>query len=74
MSFITKFVKIFHVKLHLSKGHYKDTKPFNSQKWPRQNFSLQYHYNIKQASDENKGKYQLGIISWCNTNFSKVTS
>ena len=23
--FITKFVKIFHVKLHLSKGHYKDT-------------------------------------------------
>ena len=28
----------------------------------------------KQTSDENKGKYQLGIISWCNTNFSKVTS
>ena len=32
------------------------------------------YYNIKQTSDENKGKYQLGIISWCNTNFSKVTS
>ena len=27
-----------------------------------QNFSLQYHsdYNIKQISDENKEKYQLG--------------
>ena len=28
--------------------------------WPRQNFSLQYKYNIKQTSDENKEKYQLG--------------
>ena len=26
---------------------------------PRQNFSLQYQYNIKQTSDENKEKYQL---------------
>ena len=34
--------------------------PFNSHKWPRQNFSLQYQYNIKQTSDENKEKYQLG--------------
>ena len=34
--------------------------PFNSYEWPRQNFSLQYHYNIKQISDENKEKYQLG--------------
>ena len=27
---------------------------------PGQNFSLQYQYNIKQASDEKKEKYQLG--------------
>ena len=28
--------------------------------WPRQNFSLQYQYNIKQTSDEIKEKYQVG--------------
>ena len=33
---------------------------FNSHKWPRQNFFLQYQYNIKQTSDENIEKYQLG--------------
>ena len=27
---------------------------------PRQNFSLQYQYNLKQTSDENKEKYHLG--------------
>ena len=27
---------------------------------PRQNFSLQYQYNIKQTSDENQEKHQLG--------------
>ena len=32
----------------------------NSQEWPRQNFSLQYKYNIKQISDENKEKYKFG--------------
>ena len=37
-----------------------DTEPFNSHEWPRQNFSLQYQYNIKQRSDENKEKYKLG--------------
>ena len=31
---------------------------FHSHKWPRQNFSLQYQYNIKQAGDENRDKYQ----------------
>ena len=46
----------------------------NSNEWPRQNFSLQYKYNIKQTSDENKEKYQLGDISWFNTKFSKLTS
>ena len=35
-------------------------KPFNSHEWPWQNFSLQYRYKIKQTSDENKEKYQLG--------------
>ena len=33
---------------------------FNSHKWLRQNFFLQYQYNIKQKSDENIEKYQLG--------------
>ena len=28
--------------------------------WPRENLSLQYQYNIKHRSDENKEKYQLG--------------
>ena len=28
----------------------------NSHEWPRQNFSLQYLYNIQQTSDENKDK------------------
>ena len=34
----------------------------NSHEWPRQNFSLQYQYNIKQTSDEKKEKYQLGEL------------
>ena len=29
-------------------------KLFNSYNWQRQNISLQYKYNIKQTSDENK--------------------
>ena len=33
---------------------------FNSHEWPRQNFSLQYQYNVNQTSDENKEKYQFG--------------
>ena len=36
------------------------SEPFNSHEWPRQNFSLQYQYNINQISDENKEKYQFG--------------
>ena len=31
-----------------------------SYEWPRQHFSLQYQYNIKQTSDENEEKYQSG--------------
>ena len=34
--------------------------PPSGHKWPRQNFSLQYQYNVNQISDENKEKYQLG--------------
>ena len=42
--------------------------------WPRQNFSLQYQYNINQISDEVKEKYQFGdIISWSNTKLSQLT-
>ena len=28
---------------------------------------------MKYASDENKGKYQSGIICWSNTKFSELT-
>ena len=41
------------------KGEGRDTL-FNSYEWPRQNFSSQNQYNIKQTSDENKEKYKLG--------------
>ena len=30
---------------------------FHFHEWPRQNFSLQYQYNIKQKSDKNVEKY-----------------
>ena len=32
---------------------------FNFHEWPRQNFSLQYQYNVNQVSDENKENYQF---------------
>ena len=47
---------------------------FNSREWPKQSFSLQYQYNIKQKSDEDISKYQEAIVSWSNTKFSKLTS
>ena len=30
--------------------------PFHSQEWPVSNFSLQYHYNVKQTGNENQEK------------------
>ena len=44
--------------ISLSSGEY--LQPFNSHEWLRQNFSLQYQYNINQTSDENKGKILFG--------------
>ena len=38
--------------------------PNNLCGWLRENFSLQYQYNIMQTSDENKEKYQLGDYKW----------
>ena len=38
----------------------EQAQPFGSNEWPRQNFSLQYQYNIMQTSNENIEKYQLG--------------
>ena len=38
----------------------RNYQPFHSQEWPRQNFSLQYQYNIRHTSDENKEIYNLG--------------
>ena len=32
----------------------------NSHEWPRQNFSLEYQYNIKQTCEENTGRHKLG--------------
>ena len=34
-------------------------KPFASHEWPRQNFSLQYQYNVNQTGEENKEKYRF---------------
>ena len=42
------------------KDHLTVFNPFTSISDQRQNFSLQYQYNIKHRSDENKVKYQLG--------------
>ena len=41
--------------------------------WPRENFSLQYQYNMRQASDENKKNITKRIVSWSNTKFSELT-
>ena len=46
--------------------------PFHSQEWPISNFSLQYHYIVKQTGDENKEKNQLGDLVWFNTKFSEL--
>ena len=46
---------------------------FNSQKWPRQSFSLQYQYSIKQSKAVKKDINQV-IISWTDTKFSKLKS
>ena len=35
------------------------TQPFNSHEWLRQNFFLQYQYNVKQTGGEIKEKYKL---------------
>ena len=34
--------------------------PLIHHEWPREKFSLQYQYNIKQSRVENREKYQLG--------------
>ena len=44
---------------------------YDSHDRPTQNFSSQYHYNIKQTSDENIGNVTYRIISWLYTKFSK---
>ena len=46
-------------------GYYREKLPvdliweFNSLEWLRQNFSLQYQYNVNQVSYENKESYQF---------------
>ena len=45
-----------------------------SHEWPRQNFSLQHQYSIKQTSYENLQKLTRGLITWSNIKFSKLTS
>ena len=46
-------------RLNLVRGNYLCHQLLKCHKWWRHNFSLQYQYNIKQTSDENKEKYQL---------------
>ena len=42
-------------------GIWKPTaKPFNSHEQPKQNFSLQFQYNINQICEENKEKCTFG--------------
>ena len=60
--------------LHLS---FHRSLPCNSHEWPRQNFSLQYKYVIKQTSEENKEIYQLGdyLLIWTQvllTNIKRI--
>ena len=53
-----------HFEIPFSRIEFRDTRIFswnsgrsiNSYEWPRQNFSLQYQYNIKRKSNENKEK------------------
>ena len=35
---------------------------FKSHKWPKENFSLRYQYNIKQTSNESKENIQFQIL------------
>ena len=51
-----RLIKVFRTDFHEGKPH----KPFNSHEWPRQNFSLQDWYKIKEISKENRPKFQLG--------------
>ena len=44
----------------MAKNKKKPLYASNSHEWLRQNLSLQYHYNIKQTSNEEKEKYQQG--------------
>lgn len=66
-----KTVKISRV-MNLS-FFFNFAQPFLFQQWSRQNFSLQYRYNNKKTSDENKKKYQLGDYQ-SSTKFSEITS
>ena len=53
------FTMSLYQKVHLQRQKWVPWL-LNSHEWPKQNFSLQYQYNIKQTSDENKEKYQSG--------------
>lgn len=44
-----------------------------SQEWPINNFSWQYQQVVKQTSDENQEKNQLGNIVWSNPKFTELT-
>ena len=52
---ITTQWKVLSIQLITPKGNL--LWHFNSHKWPRQNFSSQYQYNIKQTSDKDEEKF-----------------
>ena len=45
--------------LNISCNSTPNSLTFQSHKWPREKFSLQYQYNIKQVGDENREEYKL---------------
>ena len=47
---------------------------FSSHEWSKQNFSLQFQYNIKQTSDENKEEYQLEDYKLIQYQIFKINS
>ena len=51
-----RLIKVFRTDFHEGKPHW----PFNSHEWPRQNFSLQDWYKIKETSKGNRPNFQLG--------------
>lgn len=60
LSIFQTLINLFSLK---STGANKLPYPLHSHEWQRQDFSLQYQYNITQASDKKKEKYHKRIVN-----------